>query len=414
MHVGLVSACYKPVINGVTRMVTLYQTRLQQAGEQVTVFTLGKPNQRREEEGIIRSPGLPLGSTGYYVSLGYSEQARRELAKTDILHCHHLFMSLEMAHRYGRCPIVYTNHTRYDLYTSAYTPLPQQAADAIMRLIWPQFTDLCDAIIAPSRSIRDILIGFGVRRPIVVIENGIDLDRFHAPPAPMRKGQLGVASDSCLAVYLGRLSAEKRVDRLLVALAGALVEAPNLHLLVIGDGPLRQALTRLARELAVADAVTFAGSVPQDSVGDWLAAADFFVTASTSEVHPLSVIEAMASGLPVAAVRSPGLMDTVADGETGVLVDEGDATLVGAMANLALNPNACRAMGAAARAASSRFGIDITVGKSLDLYRDLLESGPWQRDDHHRQRQADRLLRLRPMAEKLGGLLHPSGKRGVT
>ena len=214
MRIGMVTACYKPVINGVTRMVSLYKAHLEAAGHEVTIFTLGDPDPN-DEPGVVRSPGLMLGDYGYYISMRYTSKAQALLQEMDIIHCHHLFMSVEMAHRYGRSPIVYTNHTRYDLYTGSVTSLPQPAADAIMRQIWPEFTDFADVVITPSASVRDVMLEFGVRRPIELIENGVDLRPFHYPSQPLTKTDLNVPETAVLVTYVGRLSPEKDLDILL-------------------------------------------------------------------------------------------------------------------------------------------------------------------------------------------------------
>ena len=120
MRIGMVSATYDPsVINGAVRMVTLYKQHLEALGHEVTIFTLGDEQEGDREARIVRSPGFRLGDYGYFVGLRYSREAQMLLTEMDVVHCHHLLMSVEMAHRYARCPIVYTNHTRYDLYTGA-------------------------------------------------------------------------------------------------------------------------------------------------------------------------------------------------------------------------------------------------------------------------------------------------------
>ena len=106
MKIGMVTACYKPVINGVTRMVALYKEALEELGHEVTVFTLGEPDPAGEDANVVRSPAIPLGKTGYYATFGYNREARERLREMDIIHCHHLLMSVEMAHRYGQCPVV--------------------------------------------------------------------------------------------------------------------------------------------------------------------------------------------------------------------------------------------------------------------------------------------------------------------
>ncbi|MFQ5421161.1 MAG: glycosyltransferase, partial [Anaerolineae bacterium] len=291
MKIGMVTACYKPVINGVTRMVELYKRELESLGHEVTVFTLGDPDPAGEEAGVVRSPAISVGE-GYYVTMRYTHAAQDLLREMDIIHCHHLFMSVEMAHRYANCPVVYTNHTRYDLYTGAYISLPQPAADVLMRQLWPDFTDLADVVITPSESVHKIMRNFGVQRPIEVIENGVDLRPFSHPLSPCTKTDLGVPEDAILFIYVGRLSPEKNPELLLRQFAIARDLVPNAHLMLVGKGPLEDDLPELAAELEMASAVHFAGAVPYAEVSNYLAAADLFVTASVTEVHPLTIIEA--------------------------------------------------------------------------------------------------------------------------
>jgi glycosyltransferase involved in cell wall biosynthesis len=315
----------------------------------------------------------------------------------DIVHCHHLLMSVELAHRYAHCPIVYTNHTRYDLYTGAYTSLPQPAADAIMRQVWPEFTDLADVVIAPSKSMRRVLLDFGVRAPITVIENGIDLEPFLHPRRPRTRADFDLPDTARLLLYVGRLSNEKNLDILLNQFAVARGLIPDLYLAIIGKGPQEMEFRELAESLQLGSSVQFRGVVPFDEVADWLAAADAFVTASTSEVHPLTVIEAMAAGKPIAAVRSPGISDIVEPGVTGYLANTPEG-LDAAMVALLADPARARSMGEAAREVSHRFDIRCTVGLTIDLYKELLATRP----DLNREKEHGR---WRQRTEKWGGLL---------
>lgn len=408
MRIGMVSATYDPsVINGAVRMVTLYKQHLEALGHEVTIFTLGDEQEGDREARIVRSPGFRLGDYGYFVGLRYSREAQMLLTEMDVVHCHHLLMSVEMAHRYARCPIVYTNHTRYDLYTGAYTPLPQPAADAIMRQIWPEFTGLADTVIAPSDSVRQLLLDFGVRAPMVVIENGIELEPFLHPRRPRAKSDFGVPDDAFLLLYVGRLSSEKNLLVLLEQIARACQIMPSLHLAIIGKGPQEEELRQRVAELALDGCVHFRGVVPFDEVSDWLAAADAFVTASTSEVHPLTVIEAMAAGLPIAAVQSPGIVDCVESGVTGFTPTEAEG-LDSAIVALAANPARARAMGEAARQASRRFDIGRTIGLTVELYESLLATRPdLTRDDPH-GRWSRRTEQWAGLLDQLAQIIRPS------
>lgn len=404
MRIGMVTACYKPVMNGVTRMVSLYKERLEDAGHQVTIFTLGEPDPSGEDDNVIRSPAVPIGDTGYYFSFRYSKRAQEHLRQMDIIHCHHLFMSVEMAHRYGNCPIVYTNHTRYDLYTGAYTPFPQPAADAIMRQIWPEFTDYCDVVITPSAGVRDVMRDFGVRQRIEVIPNGIDLTPFWHPAEPRTRDDLGVPEQATLLVYTGRLSGEKNLQKLVAQFALAREIVPGLQLLVVGKGPLQEKLQRQAAEENLENAVHFTGAVSNKEVANILSAADVYVTASVSEVHPLSIIEGMAAGLPVAAVSSPGIADTVEQDQTGLLTSRPEG-LAAAIVGLVSNPERCREMAAAARKASERYDIRRTVRQTLALYEELHRTRP----DLQRERKHGRWVRPQPppLLEQLAQIIRP-------
>jgi 1,2-diacylglycerol 3-alpha-glucosyltransferase len=404
MRIGMVTACYKPVMNGVTRMVALYKETMEDAGHEVTVFTLGDPDPDGEEPGIVRTPGIPLGDTGYYLNFRYTREAQERLREMEIVHCHHLFMSVEMAHRYGNCPIVYTNHTRYDLYTGAYSPLPQPAADAIMRQVWPEFTGYCDVIITPSAGVRDVMRSFGVNQRIEIIPNGIDLRLFRNPSRPHHRADYGIPDDATLLIYTGRIASEKGLNKLLVQFGLARDIIPDLFLLVVGKGPYMEKLRHQVSELNLEKAVHFSGAVPYDEMGNVLAMGDIYVTASVSEVHPLSVIEAMAAGLPVAAVASPGISDTVRAGENGLLACKADG-LAAAIVGLAIDAARRKEMGHTARESSRQYDIKRTVAQTMDLYEELRDTRP----DLQRERQHGRGIRpnVRPILEQLAEIISP-------
>jgi len=407
MKIGMVTACYKPVINGVTQMVVLYKKQLEALGHEVFIFTLGEPDPAGEDENVIRSPAMAVGNEGYYAAMRYTTAAQKLLAQMDIIHCHHLFMSVDLAHRYGRCPIVYTNHTRYDLYTGNFIPIAQQTGDAIMRQVWPEYTDLADVVITPSASVRDVMLGFGVRRPIEVIENGVDLRPFINPIAPQTKTGLGIPETAVLLIYVGRLAVEKNMETLLRQTAVAHDIAPDIHLLIIGDGRARADLQSLAVELGMDGYTHFLGPIPYAEISNHLAAADMFVTASVTEVHPLTIIEAMAAGLPIAATASPGIKDIVDAGATGFLAADPATGLAAAIVGLAINPARLREMAVTARQASTRFDIKRTVEHTLELYRRLRRERP----DLARVREHGRWLRnserLDPLVEQLAHLIRP-------
>lgn len=196
-------------------------------------------------------------------------------------------------------------------------------------------------------------------RQLRVIPNGIDLTRFaFTGPAP-----------SGPAVLVARLSPEKDVGTLLAAAALVVRQRPDFRLQIAGDGPSRGELERRAAELQLTDRVRFLGTVRD--VPGLLGEARLFALSSTTEGISLTLLEAMARGLPVVATRVGGNPEVVADGETGLLVPAGDPDrLARALLDLWTAPDLCARMGMAGRRrVEDRFDVRRMVARYETLYQ---------------------------------------------
>ncbi len=378
MRIGMMADVYKPHVSGVTNHIDLTKRTLEALGHEVFVFTFGDADYVDEEPNVIRSPGMPLVDTGYYFSLRYTTTARRLLRTMDVVHVHHPFLSGNLALRYCRprsIPVVFTNHTRYDLYLKAYLPnLPGGVGETFLRAYLPTFCRNVDLTIAPSPGVREVLRNLGVEAPIEVIPNGVDLSPYRGDLIPVPRERLGLRDDQVVLIYVGRLAPEKNLTFLLRSFAGVAEAYDHVHLLLVGDGPSREDLEERVRFMGIRERVTFTGMVPYEQVPHYLAMADAFVTASVTEVHPLSVIEAMAAGLPVLGIHSPGVGDTVEDQVTGYLTHEDPSAFTARMVRLATEHEERRRMGAAARQAAQQYAVERVARLLLDRYRQLVEA----------------------------------------
>ena len=186
--------------------------------------------------------------------------------------------------------------------------------------------------------------------------------------------KIGFADSDILLVYTGRLGPEKNLPFLLRAFAGIAKSYDDVGLLIVGSGPEYDNLVDRVQYMGIADRVEFTGLVPYQELPKYLAAADAFVTASVTEVHPLSVIEAQAAGLPVLGINSPGVSDTVKDGETGMLVQEEDLALFTAkMVRLVTDRVGLERMGDNAREAAQAYTYERTSQILLTHYQYLIE-----------------------------------------
>lgn len=207
--------------------------------------------------------------------------------------------------------------------------------------------------------------------PIRVIHNGVE------PAAPgaraASRAALGLPDDAFVAVCVARLVAVKAHDVLLQAAARARGDAPVL--LLVGDGPERDELQRLAARLGLAR-VRFLGA--RADVGDILAAADVAVLASRDEGLPLALLEAMAHGLPIVATTVGGVSELVREGLEGLLVPADDAdALAAALGRVGGDAPLRQRLGDAAHhRVREDFSLDAAAAAYADLYRRLVSARP--------------------------------------
>ena len=174
---------------------------------------------------------------------------------------------------------------------------------------------------ATSSRIGNLLVdrGFDSSR-VLLLPNGVDVDRFAAPSDPKLRRHL-CGSAQLVGLFIGRLAAEKGHEMLLRAWASAFVGRNDVRLLLVGDGPLWKALHDLAEQLHIDDQVVFAGHA--DDVSPFIALADLGLLTSHAEGLSNALLECMAGGLPVVGSRISGTEDFVIPGETGWLFEPG-------------------------------------------------------------------------------------------
>ena len=376
MKIGMMVDSYKPYVSGITNYVDLNKRYLEMAGHEVFVFTFGDLEHKNNEPRVIYSKGVPLSDSGFYLSLRYSSAAKKLLQTMDIVHVQHPFLSGRLALRYCRpsqIPIAFTNHTRYDLYAQAYLPMmPEEISQGLLQAYMPSFCEAMDLVIAPSAGMEKVLRQFNVAGQIVVIPNGVELKNFHkADPFP--RAELGYTADDILLVYAGRLAPEKNLPFLLKSFAGIAQALPNAHLLLLGSGiqQFEEEIRGLVGELDLTQRVRFMGRIAYDQLPAYLAMCDIFVTASITEVHPLSVIEAMGAGLPIMGIQSVGVGDTVQDGISGLLSTLDLPAFTAKLTRLCLDLDLRAQISKSAREASSAYAIEHTTSLMLAHYERL-------------------------------------------
>ncbi len=379
MRIGMMVDTYKPYVSGVTNHIDLHKGVLERAGHEVYVFTFGDEDQQDDEPRILRSPGVPLADTGFYLSLRYKSKHKKLLQTMDVVHVHHPFLSGRLALNYcrsERIPIVFTNHSRYDLLAQTYLPLmPDEVSHSLLQAYMPDFCEAVDLVISPSESMVKVLRELEVKSHIEVIPNGVDLQKFR-DARPFPRVQFGFTDQDILLVYAGRIAPEKNLSFLLQSFAGIAQMLPNIYLLMVGGGKkqFEDEVQYLIGQLGIEKRVHSTGMISYDDIPAYLAMGDIFVTTSVSETFGMTTVEAMSVGLPIMAIDAAGTSDLVENGKTGFLSTEDLAAFTAKLTYLCLHPGLRKEMGLAACKASELYDIERTTKLLLGHYIRLTQN----------------------------------------
>jgi glycosyltransferase involved in cell wall biosynthesis len=395
MRVLMVSDVYFPRVNGVSTSIETFRRCLPRAGVEVALVAPRYAAESDDHE-VYRVAARPVPRDPEDRLMAWREARRivlREAADCDLIHIQTPFVAhyagLHAARRHGR-PVLATYHTFFEEYLYHYAPLvPATWMKALARRFARAQCNALDALVVPSVAMRDRLLEYGVSRPMHVLPTGIPLDRF-APGdgthdrAGFRAAQ-GIAPDRPVVLFVGRVAHEKNIAFLLEAIATARRDIPDLLFLITGEGPAESALKESAKALGLEESVRFLGYLDRrQALPDAYAAADAFVFASRTETQGLVLLEAMAMGLPVAALAAMGTRD-ILDAHRGCLVPNDDvADFAAALVRLLLNAELRRRLAAEARDYAMEWADERMAGRLADLYRSLVRGSAVQTVSHPR------------------------------
>jgi glycosyltransferase involved in cell wall biosynthesis len=241
--------------------------------------------------------------------------------------------------------------------------------------LWRSVLSRANRIVAISDGIRAEAHEFGLDN-VVVIPNGVAVDRFHIYDRKQARQQLGLDADKLYLIFTGRLVQRKRIDILLSSMPSVLREFPNCHVLLAGSGSgqadtVERELREQVRSLGLENHVHFLGL--RDDIELLLCAADLFVFPSEREGMPNAVLEAVAAGVPIVASRIDGVIDILND-EIGWLIPPGDAEAL-SEAILTILPSPEQAQQRAHKAqqhVTEKFSLDVIAQQYERLYTEVI------------------------------------------
>lgn len=392
MRIALVSDCYHPTKNGVTGVVDTLAQGLRRRGHEVTLIVPRPPRATAtgDREGgatTAATPDVEVASLPLFprVEIRFAPCSARRLTALfrerhiEVVHTHTegpLGVAARDAARQLGLPAVHTLHTLYDHYLHYLPParLAPRVATRTLTALLSRFLRPYDRVIAPSDRVHDHLRTMTPATTTELVPNGV-------PTAPtpdpgvgvVLRRQLGLPEAARIVLYVGRVAEEKRSRQLVDALEEHLGATENtVALLVGGGGELRRVRARTRRH-GFEDRIRLPGYLPHNDVLTLYRQAAVFVTASVSENHPLTLLEAAQAGLPLAVRDDAGLGSVAVDGVNAVTAPN-DGALVCRTLRLMDDASALARLGTASRHLVRAYSDSANVRATEQVYLEVVGS----------------------------------------
>ena len=336
MRIGLFSDTYPPFINGVSTSVLMLKQGLEKLGHEVYVVTINSESFcYKEEENILKVPGIPCGIFDYRISGVYPLKALKIIKKwnLDVIHTHTEFSIGTFARLISKqynIPLVHTYHTMYEEYI--YYITKGYFSKASKKLVEYLTLFLCDKLveelIVPTKKTYDLFKEkYKVKREVNIIPTGIDVSRFYKENIDKEKvnelrRDLKLSRFNFNILYVGRIAKEKSIDFLINNFKDIVKKIPRAKLIIVGDGPDMKELIDLVDKNKLNRNCLFTGKVPWNEVPLYYMLSSVFVTASKSETQGLTVIEAMAASKPVVAINDESFSLVIESYKDGILFND--------------------------------------------------------------------------------------------
>ena len=367
MRIAMMTDSYFPTRDGVVTSICTIKESLEELGHEVFIIA-PEPEKEYRQEGVYYFKSIRFKSyDGYYVPIFPSNKI--EILKEidpDVIHIHGVatmaLRGLVCGHTL-KLPTVMTFHTLVDDAAQYYSPI-KLPPETMNRLIWiylRQILKRMDVVVTPTSCIGAEIISHGAEcRNMVTVPTGAKTEVFH-PGLPYDDlvARYGLEGKRII-VHVGRVSYEKDIDMVIRAMSKV-----DAHLLIVGKGPAKEDMERLVRELGLEDKITFTGFVSDEELPRFYNMADMVISASKFETQGLTILEAMATGKPVACRNGRAFAEIVKDGVNGYLFDD-DEGCVDAI-------NRCLNAPEDVRRASFQTAMENSRARSIEKYVEAYE-----------------------------------------
>ena len=394
MTIALFSDSYLPTKSGIVTVIVQLQEQLKKLGHRVILVTVETTDEYETyDPDIYRVHSVALGlGTDQFVGIPAIHPLIHFLkdAKVDLIHCHTEFgigkAGLRAAHIL-KIPAICTTHTMWTDFYKYYLTFGKLISPKIINGIMKKYYGKFDSLIGVSTKARNYFKQPSMlpEMPSVIIPNAIDKEKFQKQHLSQEqilelRHSYGIKDDEIMMLFVGRIGEEKRVFELLQVCQNVIKKNKKLKMIFVGNGPAFEELKEKAAEQIAEKSISMPGFIEWTKVSEYYESADIFVTASLSEMHSMTILEAQLSGLPIVVRRDESYLDSVLDGENGYLTAS-EEEMEKRILELAQDKEKRAAFGKRSLEITRRFTIESHIKKTLKVYEEVMKAYPNKIDD---------------------------------
>ncbi len=397
MRIGLFTDSYPPYINGVSTSVDTLKFALEKKGHTVYVVTVGQDATTYdydEKNHILTVPGIPIGIYDYRASSIYPLKVVNRIKSwdLDIIHSHtELCMGIfaRLFAKQHHIPLVHTYHTMYKDYTyyiSRNLKLFDLGCKKAVEYLSKFYCDqTADAFIVPTVKTYHLFRNeYHYNKDIFIVPTGIDAKRFYLENVNLEKVEklkekLGYKRGDFILLFVGRLAQEKNIEFLLRVMKKIKEKNKKIKLLIVGDGPDKKSYEDLSKEYHIDDIVTFYGKVPLSKMPQFYHVSNCFITASVTETQGLTVIEALASSIPVLCIEDEAFETMIVDSLNGRIFKD-EASCVARIEELVSDKKEYKSLKLQTRNSIKKYSLDAFADSVLEVYETAMDNFKNKRD----------------------------------
>jgi glycosyltransferase involved in cell wall biosynthesis len=386
LKIVIASETYPPDMNGAAIFTQRLAKELSKRGHKVLMIAPNvkfKDELEKDKDGfdVFRVKSLPAKLIHPYFrfvdAVGLHSRMKKKIVKfkPDIVHIQNHFSVGSTALKIAKSlkiPVMGTNHFMPE---NLLQYVPTFIHKEVAKILWRHFKKIyknLDFITSPSHAAVKMLKDMGLKNDMVVISNGIDLNKFKKHPQDkylMKK--YSIADDLPILLFVGRMEQDKNIDLLLRAAKIALKKT-KFKIVLVGRGKNDKEFEKLSKELGLEESVVFTGRIDEEELEKMYSLANVYMATGSAELQGIAVMEAMTAGLPVLAINAIALPELVYNGENGYLFEKNEKDLADKIITILKDKKALVDMSKKSREIISEHDISKTITQFEDLYRKVI------------------------------------------